>query len=136
MPTGRNLPRMKLASRHRRSLTLLSIAALVVTTLASSFARIPAHAAGYVDPVLGVVTLCTPSAVTADRGSLPDQRTLAEHCPLCTLLGPLAIAPRLACVPIAFSDASNDTEPAHAIAPPLDQLHLGGVGSRAPPRTA
>jgi hypothetical protein len=136
MPSGRNLSGMKPASRHRRSLTLLTIAALVVTTLAGGFVRAPAQAAGYVDPVLGVVTLCTPGAITADSGDLPDQRPPAEHCPLCTLLTPPAIAPTQACVPVAFSGASDGTVPARAVATRVDPLHLGGVGSRAPPRTA
>jgi hypothetical protein len=48
MPSGRNLSGMKSASRHRRSLTLLTIAALVVTTLAGGFVRAPAQAASEV----------------------------------------------------------------------------------------
>jgi hypothetical protein len=136
MPTGRNLSRMKPAFKHRRKLTLLTVVAFVLTTLAGGFVRAPAHAAGYVDPVLGVVTLCTPGAITADSGDLPDQRPPAEHCPLCTLLTPPAIAPTQSCVPVAFPNTSRGTVPARAVATGADHLHLGGVGSRAPPRTA
>lgn len=124
--------RMKPASPHRRSLTLLTIVALLVTTLASGFYRTPAHAAGYVDPVLGAVTLCTPGSGAADTGRVPPQH-LVEHCPLCTLLAPLAIAPPLASAPVAFHDAVKAPAPSHPLALPAVRLHLGGVGSRAPP---
>lgn len=126
---------MKPASRHRRSLTLLTIVALVLTTLASGFVRAPAQAAGYVDPVLGAVTLCTPGSGAADTGRVPPQHR-ADHCPFCTLLAPLAIAPSLACAPVTFLDAAKAIAPSYSVAVPADSLHLGGVGSRAPPFAA
>jgi hypothetical protein len=124
--------RMKPASRHRRSLTLLTLVALVLTTLANGVVRAPAQAAGYVDPVLGAVTLCTPGSGAAGTGRVPPQH-LAEHCPLCTLLAPLAIAPPLSSAPLTFNDAVEAPPPSHPVVLPTHRLHLGGIGSRAPP---
>ncbi len=124
------------ASSQRRSISLLAIVALVVTTLASGFVRVPAHAASFVDPVLGVVTLCTPSATVANTGDGPGHTALAEHCPLCTLLAPLALAPSLATTPVVFRDGCKADKSTHAHAWTAARLHLGGVGSRAPPPSA
>jgi hypothetical protein len=124
------------ASSQRRSVSLLVIVALVVTTLVSGFARAPAHAASFVDPVLGVVTLCTPSATATNSDDVPGQTALAEHCPLCTLLAPLALAPSLATTLVVFRDACKADKATHALAWAAARLHLGGVGSRAPPPSA
>ncbi len=122
---------------QRRSISLLAIVALVVTTLASGLARAPAHAASFVDPVLGVVTLCTPSATVTNTDGLPAGQTpLPEHCPLCTLLAPLALAPSLAITPVTFRDGREADNGLRILALPAARLHLGGVGSRAPPPSA
>jgi len=129
---------MRPASQPRRAFAFLAAIALVLAAVGASFQRAPAQAAGLVDPVLGLVSVCasdgSPSAPERGGG---QHRHLPEHCPLCTLLTPLALPgsglPETAVVFAITLFPVPSPQGARTLA---DQLGLGGIHSRAPPPRA
>ena len=132
---GRPWRRMKLAPHPRRVFATLAAIAFVVSALATAFQRAPVHAAGFVDPVLGLVSVCASdgsSTVPQDGGGqLPH---LPDHCPLCTLLTPGALPDAgLPETAVVFAIGILPVPSPQGVRTLADHLGLGGIRSRAPP---
>jgi hypothetical protein len=135
---GRLWRRMRLTPHPRRVFATLAAVALVLASIAAAFQRSPAHAAGFVDPVLGLVSVCASdgsSTVPQDGGG--QQPHLLDHCPLCTLLTPIALPgaglPETAIVFAIGHLPALSPRGAQTLA---DHLGPGGIRSRAPPLRA
>ena len=126
---------MRLTRHPRRVFATLAAIALVLSTIATAFQRAPVHAAGFVDPVLGLVSVCaSDGSSTAPQdggGPLPH---VPDHCPLCTLLTPVLLPdaglPETAAVFAIGILPAPSPQGARTLA---DHLGLGGIRSRAPP---
>ncbi len=129
---------MRPASQPRRAFAFLAAIALVLAAVTASFQRAPAQTAGLVDPVLGLVSVCTADAspATPEQGGGRHQHS-QYHCPLCTLLTPVALPdadlPDTAVVFAATPLPAPVPQEARTLA---DHLVLGGIRSRAPPLRA
>jgi len=131
---------MKPARRHRRGLTLLAALAVALNALAGAFHARPLAAAGFVDDVLGPLTICSPAAsepASPTHGKQPEDADRAGDCPLCLRASALLLLP----------DSPEVVPPAFALpvllalsyerSPPLaGHLGRGGIRSRAPPAAA
>ncbi len=128
---------MRSASHPRRVFALLASIALVLATITAAFQRAPAHAAGLVDPVLGLVSVCASDGSPMRPQHGGGQQHVPDHCPLCTLLTPMALPgeglPETAVVFAIGLVPAPSPQGARTLA---DHLGLGGIRSRAPPRRA
>ena len=136
---GRLWRRMRLTPHPRRVFATLAAVALVLASIAAAFQRAPAHAAGFVDPVLGLVSVCASdgSSKVPQHGGGGQQPHLLDHCPLCTLLTPIALPgaglPEAAVVFAIGILPVLSPQGAQTLA---DHLGPGGIRSRAPPLRA
>lgn len=127
--------RMRSASLPQRALAFLAAIALVLATVTAAFQRAPAQAAGLVDPVLGLVSVCAADSSPAapERGGGEHQH-LPEHCPLCTLLTPLALpGAELPETAVVFAITHLPVPSPQGARRLADHLGPGGIRSRAPP---
>ena len=130
--------RMRPASQPRRVLAFLAAIALVLASVDAAFQRAPAQAAGLVDPVLGLVSVCAAdgSPTAPERGG-GQHRDLPAHCPVCTLLTPLALpGPGLPETAVVFAITLLPAPSPQGARTLADHLGLGGIRSRAPPLRA
>ena len=117
---------------HRSLWGCLAVVALLGNVIASAFCCAPSslRRAEVVDPVLGVIPLCT-NALDGNGSNQP--KGSKQHCPICLAaahkaVGPGAFAVSFVTPPVADAYSSRTTAPA------IDKdLKLGGLGSRAPP---
>jgi hypothetical protein len=119
--------------RAYRSLwTCLAVVALLGHVVASAFCCAPSSSrrAEIVDPVLGVIPLCTNAL---DGNGSNQSKGSKQHCPICLAatqkaIGHGAFALSFAAPTFVNAHASRTTAPAIH-----NYLKLGGIGSRAPP---
>jgi hypothetical protein len=120
-----------------RPLSWLSVAALLWSLLAGAFAPVQAKTATIVDDVLGPLIICAPDAhgSSVDGDGVPGNRP-SGHCQACLTLAQAPLAVAVVLVAIEFA-APSELPPAPSRAlPRAPRLETGGVGSRAPPRSA
>jgi hypothetical protein len=117
---------------YRSPWACLAVVAVIGNIVASAFccAPSPSRRAEIIDPVLGVIPLCT-NALDGSGGNQP--KGSKQHCPICPAaahkaIGPGAFALSAATATVADTDSIRTTAPAIA-----KDLKLGGLGSRAPP---
>ena len=122
--------------RHRTIPACLGVLALLSSILAGAFGYAPVkQVAPVVDDVLGVLTLCVPTALddNGHAGGAPAHNP-AEHCPACITFAKLAIATAFVLLAIiAFPVGAAPALVPALLQRPATRLSLGGIGSRAPP---
>jgi len=135
-----SLAAMIFARRHRRGLTLLAALAVALNALAGAFHARPLAAAGFVDDILGPLTICSsaasgPSTTTHDQQ--PENTDHRGDCPLCLRASALLLLPDSPeVVPPEFALPVLLALP-HERWPVLaNHLGRGGIRSRAPPAAA
>ena len=130
--TGTYVSSMQSLRAYRSPSACLAVVAVLGNIIASAFccAPSPSRRAEIIDPVLGVIPLCT--IVLDDNGS-NQPKGPKQHCPICLAaahkaIGPGAFALFGAAPTVADADLIKTTTSS------IDtDLKLGGLGSRAPP---
>lgn len=128
-----------MARKYRRCFAWLGIIALLGNVMAGAFGYAPAKKLRpVVDEVLGVLIICTSDgAVDGSHGGSSPVHNPADHCPACVTIAKVALAVALVLLAVIAFPLSIAGRPVPIRSrPPVPQLCLGGIGSRAPPHFA